>query len=132
MIHTSSFPISISSLSESDELLSHPPSETKIAKVLSSVSVSTWMASPPRDSSAVGRLRLADAFASQGRIKRRHDDPYSLSFSVAMTSASHVPAEAQMGRERWPCPPDKKMSRCEIVMKFNASPSYTSDVIEIG
>jgi hypothetical protein len=45
-------------------------------------------------------LRLADTFALQGRMKRRHDDPYSLSFSVAMASASQAPAVARIGRER--------------------------------
>ena len=56
----------------------------------------------PDDLSAVDRLRLAEAFqvALWGWIKRRHDDPYSSSFSAAMASASRVPAVARIGRER--------------------------------
>lgn len=48
----------------------------------------------------MGRLRLVDAFASRGKMKRRQDDPSSLSFSAAMASASRAPAVARMGRER--------------------------------
>jgi len=56
--HTSSFPILISLLSKSTE---SSPSKTEIAKGLSSgISIDA----SSRDSSVVGRLHLADAFAS--------------------------------------------------------------------
>ncbi len=47
----------------------------------------------------MGHLRLVNAFTSWGKMKRRQDDPSSLSFSAAMASASHAPAVAQMGHE---------------------------------
>jgi hypothetical protein len=63
------------------------------------------MAFPPStscDPLVVGCLHLTNAFASWGTMKRRHDDPYSSSFSAAMASASHVPAVEQIGHEHWP------------------------------
>ena len=106
-VHTSSFLISIPSLSEFNESSLHPPSEIEIANVPLSMLVS--MASP---TSVVAHFHLVGAFASQGAMKRWQFEPYLLSFSAAITFASCIPAVARIGHEHCLTWPDKKMSHC--------------------